>query len=182
MVEVLVSVYRLRQSSPDDLVRPRKPVPRTSLIRIAHPTVDLARFLYATVGESWGWRSRLRWTHEQWCELLDDPCTETWMSWQYGQPTGYAELTADPLRDTVRINYLGLLPGFHGRRLGAQLVWDVTRRAWTFPARRPGLRPVGEVELSTRSLDSPNALRNYRARGFTVVDQETTTYPDAVLH
>lgn len=161
-------VRSLRMATRDDLRPPGRSVPRTALTRVGRPSAALARFLYRTVGETWRWRSRLAWTEERWRERLADPAVELWLSWQYGRPTGFAELTTGTGADgrTTYVDYLGLFPDFRGRGLGSRLVWDVTRRAWTAHERRPALPAVGCVTLDTTGDDSAAALPNYERRGF----------------
>ena len=60
--------------------------------------------------------------------------------------------------DSVEVAYFGLVPEALGRGLGKHLLSCAVRDAWALgPAR---------VWLHTCTLDHPNALPNYVARGF----------------
>lgn len=72
---------------------------------------------------------------------------------------------------SVEIVYLGLLPAYHGRGLGAWLLEQAVMLAWQQGANR--------IWLHTCSLDAPAALPNYLARGFHLERTEhyTVTLP-----
>ena len=59
---------------------------------------------------------------------------------------------------SVEISYFGLLPAFIGRGLGKAMLTRAADEAWALGASR--------VWLHTCTLDAPNALPNYKARGF----------------
>ncbi len=79
-----------------------------------------------------------------------------------GTTAGYIELEVQP-DDNVEVAYFGLLPRFIGMRLGGYLLSVGVDRGWAQGARR--------VWVHTCSLDGPNALANYRARGFQVYEE-----------
>jgi len=76
-----------------------------------------------------------------------------------GTPAGYFELEMQA-GGNVEIVYFGLLPQFIGRGLGGALLTATVERAWALGAHR--------VWVHTCSLDHPNALPGYQARGFRV--------------
>lgn len=169
-----MTVWHLELARGDELRPPDTSLPWATIVPLLRPSTGLARFLYETIGEDSGWRSRRGWDDAEWRAELDRPGCELWMSWQCGRPTGYAELNGGrgPGRATTRIVYLGLLPEFRGIGLGGQLLTDVAQRARTQHLRTPSLPPVERVEVDTSSCDSASALPNYCARGFRVVDCE----------
>ena len=59
---------------------------------------------------------------EQWLERLSHPRVETWVLHGDGTPAAYFELDGS-IEPDVEIAYLGVLPAFIGRRLGA---WRLT--------------------------------------------------------
>lgn len=130
------------------------------------PSPELNRFLYTAVGGDWYWLDRLAWDYNRWLAYLDRPELETWVLYVSGTPAGYVELEAQP-DDNIELAYFGLLPSFIGMKLGGYLLSTGVARAWELGARR--------VWVHTCSLDGPNALANYRARGFTVYDVQTST-------
>jgi GNAT superfamily N-acetyltransferase len=64
----------------------------------------------------------------------------------------------------VEITTFGLLPEFVGRGLGGHALTLAIRQAWQVGAL--DAEPVRRVWLHTSTLDHPNALPNYRRRGF----------------
>ena len=76
-----------------------------------------------------------------------------------GTPAGYFELETQA-GGNAEIAYFDLLPQFIGRGLGGALLTATVERAWAIGASR--------VWVHTCSLDHPNALPGYQARGFRV--------------
>lgn len=127
---------------------------------------DEYRALYTAVGGQWAWRDRLAWTAEELAEYLAKPSLSIWECFVDGESAGYFEL--DRHGDgAVEIVYFGLIEKFFGRRLGAAMLTRAVREAWSLGAER--------VWLHTCTLDSPRALPNYIARGFTPVRSVTYT-------
>ncbi|MBV9194404.1 MAG: GNAT family N-acetyltransferase [Solirubrobacterales bacterium] len=140
--------------------------PRRSLQiwRAEIPSPEFSRFLYTAVGARWYWLARLGWSYAEWEGHLDRPEVETWVAYMRGTPAGYFELEGH-VDGTVEITQIGLLPAFIGQGFGAHLLTVAVERAWTIGASR--------VVVHTFSLDHPNALANYRARGFRVFEELT---------
>jgi GNAT superfamily N-acetyltransferase len=150
-------------TSPDAL-RPRTPARDDATIApVDPPWPQLSRFLYTVVGAPWHWVDRLRWTDAEWLDALSRSGVETWLLTAAGLPAGFFEL--DDRSGDVEIAYFGLVPRFTGQGLGGHLLTAAVQRAWTLGAHR--------VWLHTCSLDHPNALANYQARGFRVYDRNT---------
>ena len=170
---MIVGATSLRQLDPDALRSPESEGLGTRLVQQISPRPGLAQFLYGRIGRPHGWSSRSGWNDGQWTEWLSRPDRELWLSWQHGQLTGFAELwlghSAD--RTATYVKFLGLLPEHCGLGLGGHLVAQVTRRAWTAHHRVPWLPRVEAVCVDTAELDDPRALPNYKARGFSVVDE-----------
>lgn len=61
----------------------------------------------------------------------------------------------------MQLCYFGLLSDFIGRGLGGPILSHVLEIAWSMPHTR-------RVWVHTCSNDHPNALANYRARGFEI--------------
>ncbi len=145
------------------------PVPQDNLQRpyelrqIEHKLPDFHRFLYLAVGAEWSWYMRLSWSYQQWLELLSRSDVSTWVAYLGGTPIGYFELKNQ--RDgNVEIAYFGLIREFIGQGYGKSLLEDAIRTAWTQGGKR--------VWLHTCTLDHPQALSNYLARGFDVFKEE----------
>ncbi|WP_433462458.1 GNAT family N-acetyltransferase [Spirillospora sp. CA-128828] len=139
----------------------------------ALPSADVSRALYAAVGARVCWTDRFPWTYPDWRAWVERPELSTWIAMAEGTIAGFFEIEAQPGGDT-EIHLVGLTPAFVGRGYGGHLVEQCTRRAW----RRgelwaPGRGPASRVWLRTSSLDHPNAISNYRRRGFKVAAERT---------
>jgi GNAT superfamily N-acetyltransferase len=84
--------------------------------------------------------------------------------YEEGTPGAYFELDGSTETD-VEIAYLGVLPVFTGRRLGAWLLTMAIQRGFAMGATR--------VWVHTCTLDSPSALANYKARGMRVFKEHS---------
>lgn len=130
------------------------------------------RALYQLVGEQWLWRDRNRWTDEELDAYLASPDVHVWTLHVGADVAGYFELKRHP-NDSVEIVYFGLAAPFIGRRLGGWMLTRAVEEAFALGAAR--------VILNTCTLDAPQALPNYLARGFTVVREERYTVDVATV-
>jgi ribosomal protein S18 acetylase RimI-like enzyme len=162
------TVTYLEMTDPAEL-RPSPPPAGmdVALRRAEVPAPELNRFLYTAVGGDWYWTGRLAWSYGEWLEYVSQPGLQTWVFYVFGTPAGYCEMIKDDAAD-VEITSFGLFPRFVGKGLGGYALSEAARRAWEMGARR--------VWLHTWTLDHPNALANYQARGFQIIKQETVTY------
>jgi GNAT superfamily N-acetyltransferase len=119
--------------------------------------------LYTLVGSRWLWRDRLAWTVEELEGYLANPDVHVWSAHVRGHTAGYFELKRHADR-TVEVMYFGLAPAFIGRGLGGWLLTRAAEEAFALDASR--------VILNTCTLDAPQALPNYLARGFTIVRED----------
>jgi GNAT superfamily N-acetyltransferase len=164
-VRANVTMWSLEITAEADL-RPSATTPDGVEIRRAlHPSPELGRFLYTAAGGNWFWIDRLGWTYEEWLTRLSHPRVETWVMYVDGTPAAYFELDGT-IDDEVEIAYLGVLPGFLGRRLGGPLLTAAIRRGLAMGARR--------VWVHTCTLDAPHALAHYKARGMRVFEEHTS--------
>jgi len=159
-----VTTYYLEMLNPRDLRPKRSPRADIALVKVTPPMPELNRFFYTTVGADWYWHDRLPWTFQQWLDYLNRPELETWMLTVKGVPAGYYELERQPDKN-VEIAYFGLLPAFVGAGLGGHLLTCAIERGFAMAD--------GRVWVHTCTLDHPQALANYQARGFRLYKQET---------
>lgn len=143
--------------SPDDFRPAAPPTVDTKVVRMTPHAITDYRRLYRTVGKEWHWRDRLAWDDETVSAHLASPQVAVWELLVEGESAGYFELRRSG-DDEVEIAYFGLVPSFIGRGFGGALLTRAVEEAWRFGGSR--------VWLHTCTLDSPNALPNYRARGF----------------
>ena len=117
--------------------------------------------MYFKVGESWRWIDKRPWTDEQWKAYASNPNLRTFAGYFENRLAGYYELHRDA--DTgIEIAYFGLLPKFIGCSLGGVLLTSAIENAWNWSS-----TPT-RVWVHTCNRDHPNALANYKARGFRV--------------
>jgi GNAT superfamily N-acetyltransferase len=151
--------------------RPGSPLPPTARV-VERRSCSPAEYrrLYAAVGGPWHWRDRLAWDDATLAAHLASPDIAVFELLVDGDSAGYFELRRSGAGE-VEIAYFGLVPGFIGRGLGGALLTEAVREAWRFGGAR--------VWLHTCTLDSPHALPNYKARGFTPYRVEQDDAPGA---
>jgi GNAT superfamily N-acetyltransferase len=169
VVDVVRTYLELR--SPADL-RSARGEAAARFVRNDHIPVERYRALYHDVGRAWHWHDRDAWTDEQLAAYLARPDVHVWECFVGNETAGYFELSQAG-DGAVEIVYFGLVGGFIGRGLGSAMLTRAVQEAWAMGASR--------VWLHTCTLDSPRALPNYLARGFTPVRRETytTTLPES---
>jgi GNAT superfamily N-acetyltransferase len=144
-----------------------RPVPAPASDAVVRQLQPIAageyRALYTLVGERWYWRDRLVWTDVELDAYLGSPDVHVYLLSVAGDTAGYFELQRHQ-SGTVEVMYFGLVPPFIGRGLGGWLLTRATEEAFALGASR--------VILNTCTLDAPQALPNYLARGFTIVREE----------
>jgi len=155
----------LTMDSPDALRPGRTPALPFEVARVQCDPAGYRR-LYRAVGEQWHWHDRDAWSDEQLAAHLARPEVGVWVARVEGRTAGFFELEhhAD---GSVEIAYFGLTPAYLGQGLGGALLTRAVREAWALGATR--------VWLHTCTLDAPQALPNYLARGFRVEREERYT-------
>jgi GNAT superfamily N-acetyltransferase len=160
-----VSVRRthLELRSAAELVPARLPaeLPDLVLRRSISPAEYLA--LYTLVGERWLWRDRLVWSDAELESYLSSPGVYVWTPLVGRTEAGYFELKQHTDR-SVELMYFGLAPAFIGKGLGGWLLTRAVEEAFALGASR--------LVLNTCTLDAPQALPNYLARGFRIVSED----------
>ena len=124
---------------------------------------ELNRMLYLAVGAPWMWYERYNWSYQEWQTFLNRENVQTWVAYDDATPVGYFELEGQA-NGSTEICYFGLLPEFIGQGYGRTFLEDAISKAWEMGGKR--------VWLHTCTLDHPNALNNYKARGFKVFKEE----------
>lgn len=170
VVEVVRTFVEMR--SPGALRPVPCPLPQARVEQVARCSAAVYRALYAGVGAAYHWHDRDAWSDDTLARYLAGGDVTVLVLRVAHELAGYAELRTH--EDTsVEIAYFGLMPGFVGRGLGGFLLTEAVREAWRM--RTPSGAGPPRVWLHTCTLDSPAALPNYRARGFTPYAEETYT-------
>ena len=166
----------LEMQSPEQLRPKRCPDARFQVREQKEPNWVFNRDLYFAVGEQWQWIDKRPWTDKQWKDYAAAPELRTFAAYYDGELAGYYELRHESEPDPpsprlrrdrqgeVEIAYFGLLPEFIGRGLGGALLTSAIEEAWS---RRGGIAPK-RVWVHTCTLDHPQALANYQARGMVI--------------
>ncbi len=143
---------------------------------VAGATVALERLgsadyvsLYRAVGEPVQWDQRLRMATEDLKHLLALPSTHIHVLRVAGEAAGLCEFNGVG-QPEVELTHFGLVPAFHGRRLGPFLLDRALRAAWSHAPQR--------VWLHTDTYDHPAAQSVYRRAGFEPYEQRMETFPD----
>jgi GNAT superfamily N-acetyltransferase len=136
---------------------------KIALLRAQAPTASFYRYLYNTVGEPWFWYQRREITDDDLITIIHDSSVAIYVLYVDGVPAGYAELDSRKEPD-IELAYLGLVPEFIGRGLGAYLLGWVIDEAWQ--------KTPGRLWVHTCNLDHPRAVRAYQRAGFSPYRQE----------
>ena len=155
VVEVVRTYLTL--DDPAALRPARAPAQDVRIVRHSPCPVTHYRRLYQQVGEPWFWHDRLAWSDAELAEHLAKPTVAVRELMVGGESAGYYELQRQE-DGSVEIVYFGLTPAFIGHGLGGMLLTEAVREAYAMGGSR--------VWLHTCTLDSPNALPAYQARGF----------------
>lgn len=117
--------------------------------------------MFVGVGSPWRWYSRLKWTVEEWEHYLKNTDTHSFLAFSKEHLVGYFELVRS-ISD-IEIKFFGLFPAYIGSGYGGALLSHAIEIAWNMDAEK--------VWLHTCTADHKDALANYVARGFKIVNQ-----------
>jgi ribosomal protein S18 acetylase RimI-like enzyme len=128
------------------------------------PTTDLCKFFYKEVGRDFFWRDRLKWSDQDWFEYINSNFFKLYILKHNNTLAGYYELLYDPKNFSMEISYFGIFKEFYGKRIGGYLLTDAILTSFN--------QKINKVWVHTCTLDHPNALKNYLARGMKVFKTE----------
>jgi len=128
------------------------------------PTPDLCKFFYKEVGKEFFWRDRLKWSEQDWLDYINNNFFKLYILKYNNILTGYYELLYDPRTLSTEIAYFGIFKEFYGKGIGGYLLTDAILNSFN--------QKVDKVWVHTCTLDHPNALKNYLARGMRVFKTE----------
>tara|TARA_B100001013_G_C24612761_1_gene443896 strand:- start:865 stop:1425 length:561 start_codon:yes stop_codon:yes gene_type:complete len=158
-----ITVHYLQVMSRDQILPKRSTDPSVTVTRVDNPEPDFLQWLYRTVGKEWYWASRYYWSLNQWSNRFADSAVSLWVMEYRSEPAGYYEFEEQQDGD-IEFSSFGLLPAAIGKGLGGHMLTDGLERAFELGASR--------AWLHTCSLDHPNALKNYQARGMELYKSE----------
>ena len=128
------------------------------------PNFQLNKFFYKQVGRKHRWIDRLVWSDQKWIKYISDENLETYVIKNSNDLAGFFELLYNPKLNETEIAYFGLLEEYIGKGAGGYALSIALKKAFT--------RNINRVWLHTCTLDHPNALKNYLARGMKIFKKE----------
>ena len=160
----LIERYFLEICSKKSLVRSKSKEKNLEIILEKKPTVDFCKFLYKEVGRDFFWRDRLKWSDQDWLNYISNDFFKLYILKKNNELAGYYELLYDPKIPSMEIPYFGIFKEFFGRGIGGYLLTDAILNSFK--------EKINKVWVHTCTLDHPNALKNYLARGMTIFKKE----------
>ncbi len=141
------------------------------LVKKIKPDFQLNKFFYKQVGKKHRWIDRLSWSDVKWINYISNKNLETYIISESDELAGFFELLYNPELKETEISYFGLLEEYIGKGIGGYALSVAIKKSFEKNIRR--------VWLHTCTLDHPNALKNYIARGMTVFKKENINILDS---
>ena len=140
-------------------------------IKKIKPDFQLNKFFYKQVGKKHRWIDRLSWTDEKWINFISNKNLETYVISESKDLVGFFELLYSPELKETEISYFGLLEEYIGKGIGGYALSEAIKKSFK--------KNIKRVWLHTCTLDHPNALKNYIARGMKVFRKENISILDS---
>jgi len=128
------------------------------------PTIDLCKFFYKEVGINFFWRDRLKWSDQDWLDYINSDFFKLYILKHNNKLAGYYELLYEPKTNSMEIPYFGIFKEFYGKKIGGYLLTEALSTSFK--------QKITKVWVHTCTLDHPNALKNYLARGMKIFKTE----------
>jgi ribosomal protein S18 acetylase RimI-like enzyme len=128
------------------------------------PTIDFCKFFYKEIGRDLFWRDRLKWSNQEWLDYINNDFFKLYVLKYNNKLAGYYELLYDPKTSSMEIPYFGIFKEFYGKGIGGYLLTDAILTSFN--------QKINKVWVHTCTLDHPNALKNYLARGMKIFKTE----------
>ena len=141
------------------------------LVKKIKPDFQLNKFFYKQVGKKHRWIDRLSWSDEKWVNYISNQNLETYVISENNELAGFFELLYNPELKETEISYFGLLEEYIGKGIGGYALSIAIKKSFE--------KQIKRVWLHTCTLDHPNALKNYIARGMTVFKKEKINVLDS---
>ena len=128
------------------------------------PSIDLCKFFYKEVGRDFFWRDRLKWSNQDWLDYVNNDFFKLYILKYNNRLAGYYELLYDSKTNSIEIPYFGIFKEFYGKKIGGYLLTKALSTSFK--------QKINKVWVHTCTLDHPNALKNYLARGMKIFKTE----------
>jgi len=150
--------------SRSDLTKSNCKEKNLEIVQEKKPTIDFCKFLYKEVGRDFFWRDRLKWSYQDWLDYLNNDFLKLYLLKQDDKLAGYYELLYNSTNPSMEIPYFGIFKEFYGKGIGGYLLTDAILTSFN--------QKINKVWVHTCTLDHPNALKNYLARGMKIFKTE----------
>ena len=140
-------------------------------VKKINPDFQLNKFFYKQVGKKHRWLDRLSWSDQKWINYISNKNLETYLIIEKEDLAGFFELLYNPELKETEISYFGLLEEYIGKGIGGYALSEAIKRCFE--------KNIKRVWLHTCTLDHPNALKNYLARGMTVFKKDNINILDS---
>ena len=154
----------LEINSLKDLKEGSRPNADYSLKLLDPINFQLNKFFYKNIGNKHKWVDRLIWNEEQWIEYVSNENVRTYVLKCKDDLVGFFELIRHQEKNEVEIAYLGILEGYHNKKLGSYLLSEAIKISFK--------NKIDRVWVHTCTLDHKNALSNYMTRGMKIFKTE----------
>ena len=125
--------------------------------------INLPKFLYKEIGNDYYWKDRLVWSDKNWSDYVSQAGYQLHTLYKDKNLVGYYEVLSDNYLN-FEIAYFGIFKEFFGRKMGGYLLSYAIYNSFYQGAKK--------VWVHTWTLDHPNALKNYLARGMKIFKTE----------
>jgi len=150
--------------SKSDLIKSNCTENKLEVILEKKPTINFCKFLYKEVGRDFFWRDRLKWSTEDWLNYINNDFFKLYILKHNNKLAGYYELLYEPKTNSMEIPYFGIFKEFYGKKIGGYLLTEALSISFK--------QKITKVWVHTCTLDHPNALKNYLARGMKIFKTE----------
>ena len=137
------------------------------------PKIDICKFFYKEVGRDFFWRDRLKWRDQDWLDYINNDFFKLYILKYNNKFAGYYELLYDPKNSSMEIAYFGIFKEFYGKGIGGYLLTHAILSSFE--------QKINKVWVHTCTLDHPNALKNYLARGMKIFKTEKIFFNPEIL-
>jgi len=163
---MIISVKRnfLEIKNINDLIKKDKPEDNYSIEK-TKPDFQLNKFFYKQIGKKYRWTDRLVWTDIQWSNYVSNKNLETYVIKNGNDLAGYFELIFHPEKKEIELAYLGLFEDYFGKGLGGYALSIAIIKSFE--------KKIKRIWVHTCTLDHPNAIKNYLARGMKIFKEES---------
>ena len=162
---MIISVKRnfLELKNIKELVKKDKPENNYYVEKIK-PDFQLNKFFYKQIGKKYRWTDRLIWTDLQWSNYVSNKNLETYVIKNGDDLVGYFELIHHPEINETELAYLGLFEDYFGKGVGGYALTTAIVKSFE--------KKIKRMWVHTCTLDHPNAIKNYLARGMKIFKEE----------